>query len=651
MPTTFTANDVRLLGYAKADIKETTAAYDIIDATSTVGLDGITTRFIHLKTRCTLDIARRVSAQWRQRERTYVVKANSLSLQNESLRDVFGRDAPIYTQEDLVWRVLKTSFADYLNELKANVTVAKPFISPKSSIPEIGPHLVDRLLEFLSAQSGSADGGTLKVLSANAGVGKTTLSRKLVHSLVDRIGTAKCIPVYVEAQHWQKLNVASLDGLWDVIDNSLRVFSAHVPMTESLFRHALRQGYFSFIFDGFDELCAGKRTQFVPTSVLRELVDVVAESEARALLTSRTLFWESQIGSAPPGVEVWPLEPFNAQQAKGYFVKAFGQSTPQREAANKLYGEMRRQAIPPERTGSVRDQFVNLPLCVRMVADFVKDGGTAVATSQDEPVLRSFLTAICEREETRQGLVTRAAAQLHSFQDMALAYEGVNPEFGTEDLALTPEGFAEDDLEKAADHALLQKADSGEDKKLMFRYEFIAPFLRAAAIAKWIQSDDQPIENLPRSLVTIAEREADGRGEVLEQLMNFLSRAHLDRVMVKGRVATAKLGVQHVSSFFFHIAQALIAQQSGLTGKERATKLLLGLPHSSQSDQTITVNGLTVRGPIYGLDLRNTTFVRCRFRDIIFRRCVAGAQTAFFSAFSRASSLSRVVDPGGGKFN
>ena len=241
---------------------------------------------------------------------------------------------------------------------------------------------------------------------------------------------------------------------------------------------------------------------------------------------------------------------------------------------------MVKQAVPTERTGSVRDQFVNLPLCVRMVADFVRDGGTSVLASRDEPGAAKLPDCHlrARRDATRIGHPGTGA--LTSFQDMALTYEGVNPEFSIEDLALTPSGFAEEDLERAADHALVHRATLEGGQRFTFRYEFIAPFLRAAAIAQWIQSPHESLDELPQWIVTIAEREGDGRGEVLEQLLNFLSGSHFDPVMAKARLAAGEVGQQYMSSFFFHIAQSLIDEHAGLTKKERANKLLLGLPDS-----------------------------------------------------------------------
>ena len=638
MPTTFTSDDITLLGYREAEQRAKTPEFDVFDAFTKVGPEDITTRFIYLKTRCTLEAATQASKNIAATGRTYVVKANSLQIADEKLSVIFGNHVHLRVQDELVWEVLLDSFSDYLQHLKNDVPAEVHFIPPRSRERNVGAKLMPHLRDYLTGRSGKDDNGTLKVLSANAGVGKTTLSRWLVLWLVDKISIAKTIPIYVEAQHWQKLKISSIQGLWDVIDNSLRMFSApHLQLNEELFLHALRQGYFSFIFDGFDELCSQGTAQFDPPSVLEELSGVVKsdESEARILLTTRTLFWDAQISEVPNNVKVWSLEAFNSQQAKDYFLKVFGQSTPECNAARGLYSELRKSAIPRQHTGSVRDQFVNLPLCVRMVVDHVNRGGRSVTTDSDEPILMSFLNGICEREINRQGFVTQARSQLTSFRDMAMGY-GLNPVFSIEDLGTTPGGFEEEDLERAADHALLEQHSPGLFK---FRYDFVVPFLRAAEISAWILGAKNDFNTLPASMISTLVREADGKEQVLEQLPNYLDSEDIDSVMEKGQIAASVTGsasslgkqTKYVSSFFFHVAHSLISGEAGSTRKERSERLFSKVFESNGNEQHSSgvVKGWGFLGMINGLDLREISFSKCNFKDVNFKNCIADRSTTF----------------------
>jgi len=638
MPTTFTKEDIVLLGYATTEQKHNGSAYDVFDATTTVGLETVTTRFIYLKARCSVATAERAAQDWGRSTKSYVIKAKSTPVTIQRLKHLFGPNHEVRDQDELVWTVLSSKFSDYLKKISERVPHEDHFIPPRLSRPDIGNSLEAELLNYLTARSPERDNGTLKVLSANAGVGKTTLSRHLIHTLVERINERKTIPVYVEAQHWQtRLNIGSVEELWDVIDNSIRMFGAPtLQMTETLFQHALRQGYFCFIFDGFDELCSGASTHFEPSSILKELSSAVSQSEARILLTTRTLFWNTQIIDKPKNVEVWSLDAFNVQQVKGYFIKVFRQGTPNHRAAMQLYSEMRKQAKPREKTGSIRDQFINLPLCVRMIADYVRRGGTSVSVPSDEPLVKSFLKGICEREINRKELNTSAEGQIRSFEDVALAYPSVNPTFPIGDLFLAPEGFSETDSNKIDDHALLACDDSDNQSSFRFRYEFVAPLLRAIAISRWIRDKGSSANSLPLSISTLA-LEAGGKGPILEQLLNFLVYEDLEYIFEKGRIITSEYAHSavaarekaYIGSFFFHVAQSIVSNQPRMTKRDRAKSLFSGIGGTTAHQWSRVVESWAFRGPIIGLDLRNVSFRKCAFRDVTFSKCTADRSTRF----------------------
>lgn len=636
MPTAFTSQDITLLGYKQAESIKVTPSFEVFDASTKIGVEDVKTRFIYLKTRCTMEAAKQASLNWTQNKSVCVVRPNSLTLKEDTLRKIFGNDVRLCVQDDLLWEVLEDSFSGYLQHLKEKLPIEEHFISPRSNEKDIGAELFQRLVKYLTGKSKEDEYGTLVVLSANAGVGKTTLSRQLIHRLVKGISTARTIPIFIESQHWQKLRISSVHGLWDVIDNSLRILSGtHLQLNEELFFHALQQGYFSFVFDGFDELCSQGTAQFDPSAVLEELSSIVRseESLARVLLTTRTLFWDAQISNIPENVKVWSLEAFNSQQAKHYFTKVFGQSTPECANARSLYSELGRQAIPKERTGSVRDQFVNLPLCVSMVVDYVNSGGNMLKSEKDEPVLMTFLKAICDREIHRQGLVTPAVSQMRSFQDMAIG-TGVNPEFDIEDLGMTPEGFEEEDLSKTVDHALLKR--DGDSKKFEFRYDFVVPFLRAAEISKWIRQDNSNDILFSGTTLSTLIHEIDGKEQVLEQLPNFLENRDIENVMQKGKIAAAKnlaapLGIKakYLSSFFFHVAQMLVSSNVQLD-KEEKTTLIFSKAFADESENPpYEIRGWGFIGLINGLDLRGIKFAECCFKDVYFKNCVADKSTIF----------------------
>ena len=636
MPNAFGPRDVELLGYADAQVRSTpdNRGYTIIDATAVGGLETIRTQFVYLKSKCTLDDAKSASSQLNPQIPPHIVTPPSLRLDARQLRPFFGTKARISLHEDLVWQVLSTLFDGYLQNL-STIHVDEHFIPPRSVDDGIGTDLVPKLIQYMSGGN-ATEHGTLRVLSAHAGVGKTTVSRYLMRQLLASAASYKTIPLYIESEHWQKLDLSKVDGLWDVIDVSLREVSPSLGLSESLFQHALTQGYLSFVFDGFDELCGHDR--FSPTDTLRELATILYpkdksgtkdkgtkdKSEARILLTTRTLFWNSRLNEIPDNVAVWEMDAFNAQQAKGYLGKVFGESTENARTARRLYGHLSQEtATPREHVGSVRAQFVNLPFCVRVIADFVERGGEFIGRTKDHPVLQSILLALCEREIGRQGLTTPVEQQLESFRDVAVAYpDSINPQFGVEDLHV---GFHEEDWGKVVDHALVVQAlGDTSDRKYRFRYDFLGPHLRALAIAKWIL-DPEAAQTLQEVLKVMAN-EAEGEGHVLEQLTMLLAAQAVDRTMEKCREVSER--DRRAAAFLFQVAQALLLRDPEVTtGEERASRLFARL--SAPAAWTGKVETWTFRGLLEGLDLRGVSFVGCRFLNVIFKSCTADSTTSF----------------------
>ena len=298
------------------------------------------------------------------------------------------------------------------------------------------------------------------------------------------------------------LDLGEIDGLWGIIRNSLDVIDpthkCSRRLSAALFQHALRQGYLSFVFDGFDELCGSDG--FDADRVLQELSEMARESEARILVTTRTLFWDAQIHTPPSNVSVWKLDSFNSQQARGFFRNVFGQSSAKTKHAVFLYDSLREESqTPREQTGSVRDQFVNLPLCIRMIADLVDhptSGAATIPPASGGSILQRVLLGFCQRERRRIRITSQAEAQLASFVDRAVDSKQLNPVFGIEDLVLAVDGIEEDDLTRLDRHGLLDR-DPGSGR-YRFRYDFLGPHLRAVG-------DRQMADRLGRLSVVRAE--------------------------------------------------------------------------------------------------------------------------------------------------
>ena len=177
MATTFTAHDIELLGYSEPRkvSEDEQVPYAIFEAIAAAGLEKIPARFIYLKSTCTLEAARTARRyNGPIQPHTYVVKPASLRLAESRLRKIFDHSTQIFELEDLVWTQLRGVFSEYIESL-AEVPTEKYFVPPRSPDRKIGDDLEVGLMDYMRGEA-TEDNGTLLVLSAHAGVGKTTVS-------------------------------------------------------------------------------------------------------------------------------------------------------------------------------------------------------------------------------------------------------------------------------------------------------------------------------------------------------------------------------------------------------------------------------------------------------------------------------------------
>lgn len=161
----------------------------VIDAAAYAGLGHVKTRFIYLKSGCTAKDAR-------EAVRGHSHTATDLRIlqpASGSISQILGYRGTIEQLEDLVWRKLVDQyFNEYLSTGLGDDLIEKHFIPPTSAGAD-GSSIMPDLQAYLAGRG--IDGG-LRVILADAGVGKTTVSRKLVGYLAGQADRTKTIPVY-----------------------------------------------------------------------------------------------------------------------------------------------------------------------------------------------------------------------------------------------------------------------------------------------------------------------------------------------------------------------------------------------------------------------------------------------------------------------
>jgi hypothetical protein len=238
-------------------------------------------------------------------------------------------------------------------------------------------------------------------------------------------------------------------------------------------------------------------------------------------------------------------------------------------------------------------------------------------------LLLEFLLQFCVREGQRQELFTKADKQLDALQEIAVAGDSD----GFEINLCVAAGFDERDLPRIIDHPLLEAKVSSEKTLYSFRYEFLAPFLRAKFLAGAIKgiAAGNPTKDDPAWRVMA--KEAGASGSVLEHMRQLIVPEDTDALATCYRGALRVLPRRAPElSFLFHVARLLI-ERPNLTKRER-TDLLLGLldDHFKQNRE---IRRLYVIGQIDKLDLSDVTFLKCEFVDVAFTDCLANKGTQF----------------------
>lgn len=638
MGAAFTAEDLVLLGYD--DIKSIDVGEEAIafSGKAKAGIVQTEHNFVYVKTDATKEDLIRISSKVQSRGNLYVLRSKSGPAES-LVKSAFGKALAIYQIEELLWARVSELFKAYAENISESIPTEPHYIAPRGSAIDIKDRLDEYLIEYFTKSTPSRGvRKNLVVLKANAGVGKTTLCRRLAKEFARKIGSYKVVPVYVEAAHWGG-RVSNTSDLWDIIQLSLQNFDSGSGISRGLFEAALRRGLILFVFDGFDELCSSPRSNISARDVIEALTQIAEDSEARIVLTTRTPYWANEIGEDPQEVHSLELLAFNPQQAKEYIRKFFTNEDALFDTARHLYADVIAYAEKPDNKGGARAQFWSLPIAVSMICEAVKAG---VSRSDWQAFsLETLLVAICERESKRQNLNISGAKQISIFKEIALLDSaGAATEFSQDDVLAA--GVSDQDAGKFLSHPLLRSSGV----QYSFAYDFLGPYLRALAVKDEFLSVDQ----VRKPILEAMRAEENGKGFLLEHLSRLVG-GNIDSVYsLLERVPKSEAAAR---SFLIHLLLRTADQQSDVVNSaDRTAVFLRGIGSNAGKDE---VSDTRFVGSLDRLDLSNVEFVGCEFRDVgfkdvdfsgtTFRRCIFDGEVDFANSQDGESFASASVLP------
>jgi hypothetical protein len=503
------------------------------------------------------------------------------------------------------------------------------FTEPDVHFPDKGAPgpSVEPLLRWLKGDTHSES--NIAVLLAPAAFGKSTLSEELFLKLR---GDRDLIPVLIQRDQWAELAARESLEMVDILSSAVRKCYPDALIGPAQLETFLRTGVLCPVFDGLDELCAVFPSHFNPTQTVEELIDLF--DDARAIITSRTQFWEENIQERTKRLvlEV-ELKPFTPGQREEYLSKRFPDESDKREEAKRILDRIggKAQTKHGQATSDGDEdtsrfvqlrtaKFEAIPFVVMLTAESADTEQTDVLSkygallSADDPV-EGLLLAFCDRERIRHSLKLSPSNQLTLFELFAVEF---GPAFQSEEILLCLEDIhaPEDEYGRIVNHALLRSSRG----LFRFQYDFVEEYLIARRIKRWLIGTDDGAVNA-RALHAIVRRQ----GSLIDRCAQLISGNLFDWVTVTEQKWKSFPEDGAARTGFVSLILGLVKRFAGGTRRDH-TDVLLQVFGALDNK---TLSALDFRGPVTGLDLRNIQFQRCVFTNVEFANCVFNERTQF----------------------
>ena len=344
---------------------------------------------------------------------TQVVYAPSIDDRMTAHRALFeGESSGFWNLREYLQSFFAKEHESYKNALAE--LAPSDYIEPQVKVPagvnRMRPNPLHSLL-IDRAPQGQQQPGTLGVLLAGPGQGKTYMTQYLVTAVMHmRQGF---LPIYIRSDQWQTMSLEDMGSLWKTIGHSFRHFNTPIGWIEDhedqFIRTSLKAGLFTIIFDGLDEYLLRNHDRVSASDVLSALVELVSDTGARIVVTSRTTLWNVEFASEvtqkehTSQVAIYEIKPFDQNHARNYFRK----KSIQVNNALQLFSRLRQHA--PELIGR---GFV-----LKLVADLFEGNQeeSNEIPERRQPLLW-LMEALCERDRRRQNLRLTASEQLEALK-------------------------------------------------------------------------------------------------------------------------------------------------------------------------------------------------------------------------------------------
>lgn len=584
--------------------------------------------YLYLHYKCPLNEASTTNlAAWREAatnsEYTIVMPPRSeLAKEPGRTMDKFGGKRAINTRKLLLENVLSQVQPTDMDGLVSSYFISSDIETSDGDYKRALGHIS----EWLQAWPKSSGAPKIAVLSADAGLGKTTVARAIAQKIISDKDFG-AIPILVESSQWKSMLQGELDlkSVWNIaISNTFS--NPSVISNEKVFNVLVKERLLIPIFDGFDELCLHLQNTSAPADIIKNFIELLGDNGAHILITTRDTFWETiQTHINPDDIERFHLRGFSAAQRKEFFQKRLKPEEKDlalriaKEIGGGIYEGLAKESHQADRACGV-------PFILDLIVLYVANNPDAKWSADDRDPLGPLLESVCRREMKRQEIPISEKIQMQIFEDLFLEN---SESIAIEDIALYVSAHADTEevaiTNKFRSHAFF--SSSGDARVVKPRFEILKTYFIARYLARHLLNATWK----DPTLVSVAKKLAEsstGNTDTIDWLFVRLKKLPNDQLMAAirhSREMIAAKSPQHKAiSTLFHIA-ARVAYDRKLDPKEKSQFILdcMGDP------KTRTFKELMIQGGIRNVDLSGIIFDNCQFTDAEFGNCSFSGETLF----------------------
>lgn len=607
---------------------------------------------LYLYADCTLESIRETAAAVDNPRQTQVVVPKSFWENGAKLKEmmrVLSQVRERMTVRAYLYNFLKDALVPYLATIHRSpqIFVRRP-IEGGVRPPNAPLHLNRLIYHF------HPEGGNLGVLLAEPGEGKTYEVRQLASDLSPREDpTGRLpLPIYVSSDQWEGMPADDLANIAKTISHSFTYHKTPIPWivdNEAVFLDVVcKAGLMCILFDGFDEYIYRNRGEFSPSAIISEVQSLVAESDAKVLLTSRSSFWGNTVGDTSSKFVPYYLRPFDREHASTYFVTRFPDANDpekqktaleKRKVALDIYDALRRDE--KRGTTNLSGRGFTLPLLCDL-ADRAEDG--AVHFTSAESVTNKLMYALCEREHAHaQKLMLTPDQQIEAFRLFAeevatgtatseVLATAINycAEMSSDDIINLVGDEARNKLGSLADHPLLERVGPAQWR---FIQDLVFYTLLGDQLTYYIKNHKAGgLRTFVTKIFTQPKLRAEIASVIVDQAFSLPSvaetREHLQMIIAEllkySGMDTAVMRELPERDLATAIA-SLAVNHLAVAGRPREERrdVFLSFFHNRQ------MNGLQFSGVIQSISFSGVHFVDCFFDGVSWVNCEFDETTLF----------------------